>query len=587
MSRMQQSAAQHCLLISEIVGEICEVLHANGQLKALAQLSQTCKPLHETVVPVLWRHIEGFKPLLKLLPQDTWAEIRCPDGWTPFYLINPDALDWTRYKYYAPFIRSLRWLSSDTISPEALAAVSLHSPYGNALLPRLSKLTWHDSQGCCMAFARMFLTPSIRELNLTVPDHHAPKATAAFFKYARRVCKGVEVLNLNSCCEASKVCPRFPHSNDVSLRLAEWLRALTNLRAFEGRSYLTANCVLALGVLPNLRTVRLENASRQMEAIAAALTSPSAAGKSWFKSVVTLHLWLHQLDGSSQVFLAAVQSTTLCNLLLFVYLPPDLLVARKHMQVCARAAYKHSLRSVTYFVPVLENTNHPSSALPIKTILNPLFALQQITHVAVLVPHFDLDGDTLRAMSEAWPALKKLSILHGFHETEDLRGTSKYVALGDLVHLARNCPDLQDIGLHLDATNAPAVNDAEVQRLLPVPSRCKLYKLMVPVAPIEDPVSVGRFLHRLFPDLRTIVDIVGCMATCDNVIRAGLTPKLRDVHNLVAGLMYNAAPATKHLVFPHSFSGGGATAAMTHNTLYGPPDLRVCGHARHAPGSGA
>ena len=56
------------------------------------------------------------------------------------------------------------------------------------------------------------------------------------------------------------------------------------------------------------------------------------------------------------------------------------------------------------------------------------------------------------------------------------------------------------------------------------------------------------------------------MATSDNVIRAGLTPKLRDVPNLVAGLTYNAAPASKHLVAPLPFS---STAA--YSTLYDPP----------------
>ena len=58
------------------------------------------------------------------------------------------------------------------------------------------------------------------------------------------------------------------------------------------------------------------------------------------------------------------------------------------------------------------------------------------------------------------------------------------------------------------------------------------------------------------------------MATSDNVIRAGLTPKLRDVPNLVAGLTYNAAPASKHLVAPLPFS---STATATHSTLYDPP----------------
>ncbi|KAI0826703.1 mannos-6-phosphate isomerase [Trametes gibbosa] len=61
-------------------------------------------------------------------------------------------------------------------------------------------------------------------------------------------------------------------------------------------------------------------------------------------------------------------------------------------------------------------------------------------------------------------------------------------------------------------------------------------------------------------------DIVECMATSDNVIRAGLTPKLRDVPNLVAGLTYNAAPASKHLVQPAAFAPGAE-----HSTLYDPP----------------
>ena len=55
------------------------------------------------------------------------------------------------------------------------------------------------------------------------------------------------------------------------------------------------------------------------------------------------------------------------------------------------------------------------------------------------------------------------------------------------------------------------------------------------------------------------------MATSDNVIRAGLTPKLRDVPNLVSGLTYNAAHASKHLVEPGPFD------SSSHSTLYDPP----------------
>jgi mannose-6-phosphate isomerase len=55
------------------------------------------------------------------------------------------------------------------------------------------------------------------------------------------------------------------------------------------------------------------------------------------------------------------------------------------------------------------------------------------------------------------------------------------------------------------------------------------------------------------------------MANSDNVIRAGLTPKLRDIPNLVNTLTYAAAPVSHHRVKPLPFSVSLAS------TLYDPP----------------
>ncbi|KAJ7623547.1 mannose-6-phosphate isomerase [Roridomyces roridus] len=60
-------------------------------------------------------------------------------------------------------------------------------------------------------------------------------------------------------------------------------------------------------------------------------------------------------------------------------------------------------------------------------------------------------------------------------------------------------------------------------------------------------------------------DIMECMANSDNVIRAGLTPKLRDIPNLVSGLTYEAAEPSKHVVNPAPFRSAAAS------TLYDPP----------------
>lgn len=60
-------------------------------------------------------------------------------------------------------------------------------------------------------------------------------------------------------------------------------------------------------------------------------------------------------------------------------------------------------------------------------------------------------------------------------------------------------------------------------------------------------------------------DIIECMANSDNVIRAGLTPKLRDIPNLVNTLTYVTAPASRHAVKPQPFPD-----TLT-STLYDPP----------------
>jgi len=56
-----------------------------------------------------------------------------------------------------------------------------------------------------------------------------------------------------------------------------------------------------------------------------------------------------------------------------------------------------------------------------------------------------------------------------------------------------------------------------------------------------------------------------CMATSDNVIRAGLTPKLRDIPNLISGLTYEPAEPTKHVVKASGFQSSERTL------LFDPP----------------
>jgi len=56
--------------------------------------------------------------------------------------------------------------------------------------------------------------------------------------------------------------------------------------------------------------------------------------------------------------------------------------------------------------------------------------------------------------------------------------------------------------------------------------------------------------------------------SADNVVRAGLTPKLRDVPTLVSMLTYTWGPSSTQLMKPESYPKG---ASSSHTTLYNPP----------------
>jgi mannose-6-phosphate isomerase len=73
------------------------------------------------------------------------------------------------------------------------------------------------------------------------------------------------------------------------------------------------------------------------------------------------------------------------------------------------------------------------------------------------------------------------------------------------------------------------------------------------------------FLGANVPHAYISGDIVECMATSDNVVRAGLTPKLRDVPTLVSMLTYEAGPAERQYLTCTEFNRDPTTK------IYDPP----------------
>lgn len=79
------------------------------------------------------------------------------------------------------------------------------------------------------------------------------------------------------------------------------------------------------------------------------------------------------------------------------------------------------------------------------------------------------------------------------------------------------------------------------------------------------------FLRAKDPHAYISGDIIECMAASDNVVRAGFTPKFKDVKNLVAMLTYSYDPVIEQKMKPLSFPRARATRGDAEFILYDPP----------------
>lgn len=79
------------------------------------------------------------------------------------------------------------------------------------------------------------------------------------------------------------------------------------------------------------------------------------------------------------------------------------------------------------------------------------------------------------------------------------------------------------------------------------------------------------FLRAKDPHAYISGDIMECMAASDNVVRAGFTPKFKDVTNLVSMLTYSYDPVEKQKMVPEEYSLAESSTESAKNILYNPP----------------
>ncbi|KAK6531548.1 Mannose-6-phosphate isomerase [Arthrobotrys megalospora] len=80
------------------------------------------------------------------------------------------------------------------------------------------------------------------------------------------------------------------------------------------------------------------------------------------------------------------------------------------------------------------------------------------------------------------------------------------------------------------------------------------------------------FLQANEPHAYLSGDIIECMAASDNVVRAGFTPKFKDVKTLISMLTYRSAPVSAQIMSPSPYPFGAlAPETKSESLLYDPP----------------
>ncbi|KAJ3206057.1 Mannose-6-phosphate isomerase [Clydaea vesicula] len=154
---------------------------------------------------------------------------------------------------------------------------------------------------------------------------------------------------------------------------------------------------------------------------------------------------------------------------------------------------------------------------------------------------------------------RKLALKQVFKSLISCDRTLLQTELQNIVYRLKDSPDIK-----INGTTAELVNRLWSQFPNDVGIFCALLLNYICLNPGE-----AFFMAANEPHAYLSGDCVECMATSDNVVRAGLTPKLIDVDTLVEMLTYNHGE--QRLLQPHYYHSKKYNKEFQHTLIFDPP----------------
>ncbi|EDR12542.1 uncharacterized protein LACBIDRAFT_323858 [Laccaria bicolor S238N-H82] len=485
-----------CLLVPELFSLVCDVLRHDCKMRlrqrsaTLASLALTCRAFEGPALDVLWREIDGLRPLLCTMPSDLF-EMKAKDWSRQVHILclrRPILLsDLTRLPSYAQRIRKLRVDSTPSVDIGALQALGMATLHMRPLLPNLEDLMWgygylaKEVEWSMFQCIYLFFSPKLTRLSVflsNIFDHACPPS----------ILSGL----INSCPALKELTFYIQSSNSdeenrrgISSAICQWncLQSLTV-------NGLTQEALEHLATIPSLQTLSLNSLQDVTRADNQHLPIVTRIPTSGYPALQSLSISCRTINAVI-AFVQLLSSSPLEDLEIQV---GDLCYLRQWRELfssISRHICHPSLEALT--LQESGNALEPPEALISDIGLEALSVFTNLQTVDIQ-PAFgiQLTSDTVNRLADAWPNIRSLEL-----GNMSPWPRSSIIKTEDLIPFAQRCSKLSYLGIVFDAQNTQL-------RLSPGFFNNNLTSLSVADSPINAPPKVAAFLSDIFPRIESI-----------------------------------------------------------------------------------
>ncbi|KAJ7274534.1 hypothetical protein B0H12DRAFT_403347 [Mycena haematopus] len=472
------------------IPELLEMIFGFLDQASNASNASVSKRWSEIALDMLWRDLADLHRLFKILrPLKKTGD---SPGSPYAFITPPDAEDWARVEKYTRRVRRLTMAYQEDpeglcLCPTVFEDVARTRTSLN-VLPNLNTLVCDVT----LSLAVIFMQPTVKNFSFWLPETTLPVSHLPFFRDVVSRMPLLTTLNLRtnvpmhalednlifllrSLPKLRKVVvPRF----SVTTRIAQTLQGLEDLGCIEFQYHSEQGCgdpadtevfrpTLTMGAFPSLFDLSL---TCTVEDCTSFMRQPYAP-----TNLTALYVDSRLLESPAAVHELLTALSETCQLL-------------ESLGIITLVDDTEPLPALAD-VPIAERINY-STLRPVQNFPN--LTIFEITHQYPL----DLKLADLEQLARSWPSLRKLIL-----NNEPVISDECSLTLEALIPFAKYCPELEQLGLFINASTADLSSNFQVDLPPSYQSKpfVKLRHLSVGVSLLGDENAVALFLSQICP----------------------------------------------------------------------------------------